>query len=121
MAIFSRHRGSDTLECLFFFRHYPTNGPAFLETKLKSSEGGQHGAPLSPLYFSLAIHEALRSCPKTLAHFWYLDDGINNNALIGDLTSLKKCMRHLVPRLAAVGSVVDIQKTWAPDLRSLGS
>ncbi len=57
-----------------------------------------------------------------LAHFWYLDDG----TLIGDLASLRECMRHLVPRLAAVGSVIDTQKTHilgpgAPDSRSLDS
>ncbi len=59
------------------------------------------------LYFSLAIHEALRSCPKTFANFWYLDDG----TLIGYLASLRECMRHLIPRLAAVGSVIGTQKT----------
>ena len=82
------------------------------ECILQSSEGGQQGAPLSPLFFSLAIHEALRSCPSTQAHFWYLDDG----TLVGDVTSLRECLRHLVPRLAAVGSIVDLEKThmWGP-------
>ena len=84
------------------------------ESILVSSEGGQQGAPLSPLFFALAIQDAIRSCPKTLAHFWYLDDG----TLIGDLESLRACLRHLIPRLASVGSVVDLAKThlWGPGI-----
>ncbi len=35
------------------------------ETTIRSSERGQQGALLSPLFFSLAIHEALRSCTNT--------------------------------------------------------
>ena len=67
---------------------------------------------MSPLLFALSIHDAIRSCPEVPAHFWYLDDV----TLIGDLASLRECLRHLVPRLAASGSIVDTAKThlWGP-------
>jgi hypothetical protein len=82
------------------------------EYTLVSSEGGQQRAPLSPLFFSLAIHDALTSCPPTAANYWYLDDG----TIIGDLPCLRQCMAHIKPRLAAVGSIIDIGKThiWGP-------
>ncbi len=57
------------------------------ETSITSSEGGQQG-----LFFSLAIQEALRSCPKTLAHFWYLYD----DTLIGDFASLRVFMMIII-------------------------
>jgi hypothetical protein len=43
---------------------------------------------------------------------WYLDDG----TLVGDIPSLRECMRFLQPRLAAVGSDIDLAKTqlWGP-------
>ena len=59
---------------------------------MPSSEGAQQGAPLSPLFFSLAIHDIITSCPTSLVNVWYLDDG----TLVGDLNSLRTCVGHLV-------------------------
>jgi hypothetical protein len=82
------------------------------EQSLVSSEGGQQGAPLSPLFFALAIHDIISNCPAVAANMWYLDDG----TLVGDIPSLRECMRFLKPRLAAVGSDIDLAKTqlWGP-------
>ena len=44
------------------------------EGVVPSSEGAQQGAPLS-LFFSLAIHDVISSCPTSLVNVWYLDDG----------------------------------------------
>jgi hypothetical protein len=54
-----------------------------------SSEGGQQGAPLSPLFFALAIQDTIANCPTVAANMWYLDDG----TLVGDIPSLRECMR----------------------------
>ena len=38
------------------------------EGVVPSSEGAQQGAPLSPLFFSLAIHDIITSCPTSLVN-----------------------------------------------------
>jgi hypothetical protein len=82
------------------------------ESVLVSLEGGQplggqeKGDPLSSQFLALAIQRDIRSCPRTLAYFWYLDDG----TLISGIGSLRECMRHLVQCLAAVGRILDMAK-----------
>lgn len=53
-----------------------------------ASFGGHQGEPMSPLFFSLAIHAILVSCQRT---YWYLDDG----TVVGDLASIRDCLSHL--------------------------
>lgn len=54
----------------------------------------------------------MTSSLATAANYWYLSD----RTLIGEQPSLRLCMAHLRPRLAAVGSALETGKThlWGP-------
>ena len=85
-------------------------------TVIPSEEGGQQGAPLSPLFFALAIHEAISSCPPVARNLWYLDDG----SLFGDPASLHHALVALQPSLAGIGCLINWKKTtiWGPGIAS---
>ena len=79
---------------------------------LESTEGAQQGAPLSPLFFALAIQEVIAELPPLSANVWYLDDG----SLMGSIPQLEAALQLLVPKLDAQECQVNWRKTtvWGP-------
>jgi hypothetical protein len=83
------------------------------ENIIKSTEGAQQGAPLSPLFFALGIHPIISDNNHlTPLNHWYLDDG----NIIGDLNTLDNIMRTIAPKLASIGCLINTSKTtlWGP-------
>ncbi|MPC50489.1 hypothetical protein E2C01_044317 [Portunus trituberculatus] len=75
------HRSATLCEVI---GHFPSAAPLvspaysqllhFGSTRLWSCRGVQHGEPLGPILFALALNPAIEHLPSPL-NFWFLDDG----------------------------------------------
>ncbi|KAL0879439.1 hypothetical protein ABMA27_003190 [Loxostege sticticalis] len=70
-----------------------------------SQVGVQHGDPLGPLLFSLAIHKAISNIQSPL-NVWYLDDG----TVGGETDRVKQDLLTLITRLRDLGLEVNSAK-----------
>ncbi|XP_026412030.1 uncharacterized protein LOC113307792 [Papaver somniferum] len=87
---------------------------------LSSAQGVQHGDPLGPMLFSLALHPLVckmsSECSLDLRS-WYLDDG----TLVGDSMEVARALQIIREDGATRGLCLNIRKTevfWpSPDIR----
>ena len=77
---------------------------------LWSCQGVQHGEPLDPLFFALALHPLVhtidQACELTL-QAWYLDDG----TIVGDTLAVAKALDIIRTEGPAHGLVLNVDKT----------
>ena len=63
---------------------------------LSSAQGVQQGSPMGPLFFNVAIHQAISNMPPELAcNTWYMDDG----TLVGPAAEFNLALSQLIPSL----------------------
>ena len=77
------------------------------------SSGVHQGDPLSPLFFSVSIHQAIKEASAlTRASYWYLDDG----TLIGSLDQLQAAINALSAAFSPLGLQFNFSKSliWSP-------
>ena len=75
--------------------------------------GVHQGDPLSPLFFSVAVHQAIsQASALTSAAYWYLDDG----TLIGSVDQLQAAVSALSASFAPLGLQFNCSKSliWSP-------
>ena len=85
---------------LLLWAIWSLSGPSILhmgEHVILCQTGVQQGDPLTPLLFSLGLHEAVEACAEVtgLSQQWFLDDG----ALRAKFRALENALRVLEPAL----------------------
>ena len=82
--------------------------------------GVQQGDPLTPVLFSLGLHEAVEACAEVtgLSQQWFLDDG----ALRAKFRALENALRVLEPALRNIGLEINNNKCeiYAKDMPDPG-
>ncbi|XP_026391877.1 uncharacterized protein LOC113287356 isoform X2 [Papaver somniferum] len=82
----------------------------YLKSVRSSAKGVQHGDPLDPLLFALALHPLIEKiaaqCTLDL-HAWYLDDG----TMVGDTMEVSKALKIIQEEGPSYGLHLNISKT----------